>query len=229
MYRPKINFHEQYLKFSTEISNVDCGLKCLVNNPSGKPFCCDICEAVPVVYDQEWNYLRKNTDLWHVWSDTECSSTPEEIKEIENGVPNYQILLACKGPTFCQREYRAISCRQFPFFPYISKDYRFIGIAYEWHFESKCWVINNLNLVSDHYRAEFILFYDELFSIWPQEMESYANLSEQLRLAFLLTKRRIPVLHRNGGYYLMSPKSEKLYRINPLKFQKHGAYKLTPR
>ena len=226
MYRPKIDFLEQYQKFNAEITNIDCGLKCSVYNPSGKPYCCDICEAIPVAYDQEWNYLKKNTNLWHEWNGTDCSATPEEIKEIEDGIPKNQILVACKGPNFCQREFRAISCRQFPFFPYISTDYRFIGMVYEWHFESKCWVINNLNLVSDQYRSEFVLFYDELFSIWPEEMNSYANLSGLLRDAFSRLKRRMPVLHRNGGYYLMSPQSEKLYRVNPLNFRKHGVYNI---
>ena len=45
------------------------------------------------------------------------------------------LLLACQGPAHCQRPFRALSCRQFPFFPYITADDRFIGLAYEWEFE----------------------------------------------------------------------------------------------
>ena len=73
MYRPKINFQQQYADFNENILDFDCGQKCLEYNPSGKPFCCDICEAIPTAYDQEWNYLRKHTDLWHAWNQNDCS------------------------------------------------------------------------------------------------------------------------------------------------------------
>jgi hypothetical protein len=226
MRRPKINFREQYQKFYENILDLDCGIKCSVFNPSGKPFCCDICEAVPAAYDQEWSYLRQNTDLWKVWHGDECSLTSDEIKEIKEDTADYQILLACLGPALCQREYRAISCRQFPFFPYISRDYRFLGMAYEWHFETKCWVINYLDLIRKEYRNQFIGFYDDFFSLWPDDMESYACHSEQMRAEFIRQRRRIPVLHRNGGYYLISPRDERLRKVDSHSFQKHGFYHL---
>jgi len=45
------------------------------------------------------------------------------------------VLLACLGLSQCQHDFRALSCQQFPFFPYVSADYRFLGLAYEWEFE----------------------------------------------------------------------------------------------
>lgn len=225
MYRPKINFQQQYAAFNENICDFDCGQKCLEYNPSGKPFCCDICEAIPTAYDQEWNYLQKHTDLWHAWDQNDCSKNKPNQKNIEKDLVDYQILIACKGPADCIRNFRAVSCRQFPFFPYITHDFRFLGMAYEWHFESKCWVINHLHLVRNEYRKQFIVFYDQLFSIWPDDMESYASLSDQMRIAFIERKKRIPILHRNGHSYLLSPKNEKLEKVDPNQYQKYGVYK----
>jgi len=43
------------------IAEFDCGKKCAPHNPSGKPFCCDICHAVPAAYKIEMVYI-----IWSV-------------------------------------------------------------------------------------------------------------------------------------------------------------------
>ena len=222
---PQINIRTFYDSFDAPIVDLDCGKKCAPHNPSGKPFCCDICEAVPAAYWQEWAYLEPNTDLWHRWRGNECTESPEDPTNLEAETPATMQLLACLGPDQCQRDYRALSCRQFPFFPYITEDFRFLGLAYEWEFADKCWVISNLDIISKTYRQEFIQTFDELFSLWPQEMENYAIRSEEMRAHFITQRRRISILHRNGGYYLLSPKSERCRRVLPEKFPGFGVYK----
>ena len=207
---PHIPISKIYTSFNAPITEMDCGKKCAPHNPSGKPFCCDICEAVPAAYLQEWDYLQKNTDLWQTWRGDECDTSPKELATLQAETPETMILLACLGPDQCQREYRALSCRQFPFFPYISDDFRFLGLDHEWEFDGKCWVIDNLDAVSTTYRAEFIQTFDTFFDIFPQEMESYAIKSEAMRAEFLKRRRRIAILHRNGADYLLSPGSERL-------------------
>ena len=214
-----------YDRFDAPVTDFDCGQKCAPYNPSGKPFCCDICHAVPVAFKQEWEYLRPRTNLWHAWRGDECSGEPIDPQTLEAETPEHLALLACLGPAHCQREYRASSCRQFPFFPYISSNDRFIGLAYEWEFEQKCWVISNLAAVTETFRAEFIRAYDELFAHWPDEYESYYATSEEMRAAFAKQRRRIPILHRNGGYYLLSPGNERLTRGDPHTFRRFGVYK----
>jgi hypothetical protein len=135
------------------------------------------------------------------------------------------LLLACKGPEHCVRRFRAMSCREFPFFPYITSDYRFIGLAYDWSFEPTCWVISHLGTVTEDYRREFVQAYDDLFSLWPEELDSYAALSEAMRDQFEGQHRRIPLLHRNGGSYLISPESEGLRRTLPERFPRFGPYR----
>ena len=214
-----------YDGFNSAIAEFDCGKKCAPHNPSGKPFCCDICQAVPAAYLSEWKYLEPNTDLWHQWRGDECEETKaEDVARLKAETPAGMILLACLGPSQCQRDYRALSCRQFPFFPYVTSDYRFIGLAYEWQFEPVCWVISNLAEVTAKYREEFVQTHDRLFTLFQNEFETYAYHSELLRGEFVRRKRRFPLLHRNGGNYLVSPKSERLESVAAERLPRFGSY-----
>jgi hypothetical protein len=224
-FRPRLDIRSLYDRFNAPVTEFDCGQKCAPHNPSGKPFCCDICHAVPAAYRQEWDYLRPNTDLWHKWRGDECPEDPVDPAELRAVTPEHMLLLACQGPELCQRPFRALSCRQFPFFPYVTSDYRFIGLAYEWNFEPTCWVISNLGSVTETFRQEFVRVYDELFAQWQEEFDSYALLSEEMRAHFSAKKRRIPLLHRGGGYYLISPDSERIRRVTANQFRRFGPYK----
>ncbi len=217
-----------YDAFDAPIAALDCGQQCAPHNPGGKPFCCDICHAVPAAYQSEWTYLKDNTDLWHEWRGGECDTLKNakaEKKRLQADTPPSMILLACLGPSRCQRSFRALSCRQFPFFPYVTSDYRFLGLAYEWEFESKCWVISNLGRVMKRYREEFVRTYDHLFALFQEEFENYTFHSEKMRAVFHERRRRIPLLHRNGGYYLISPVSERARRASIEQLPSFAPYK----
>lgn len=217
---------EMYERFRSPIAELDCGKKCAPHNPSGKPFCCDICHAVPAAYTSEWSYLKGNTKLWHQWRGDECdATTSSERSRLEADTPENMILLACLGPAHCERDFRALSCRQFPFFPYVTSEYRFIGMAYEWEFEDRCWVISNLAQVTQTYRAEFYQTFDALFALFQDEFDSYAIHSEKLRAEFARRKRRFPLLHRNGNVYLVSPARERLQKVEVGELQAFGPYK----
>ncbi len=221
-----LNVRRLYDRFNAPVMGIDCGQRCAPHNPSGKPFCCDICQAVPAAYHPEWTYLRANTDLWRAWRGDECEDGAADPDALLAATPASMLLLACKGPARCQRPYRALSCRQFPFFPYITADDRFIGLAYEWEFEPVCWVLSNLGLVSDDYRREFVEAFDALFAAWPDEYENYVVHSEQMRAHFSALRRRIPVLHRRGGLYLLSPRSDRLARTTPDRLPRFGPYRV---
>jgi hypothetical protein len=217
-----------YDGFAAPIAALDCGQKCAPHNPRGKPFCCDICHAIPAAYTSEWAYLEKNTALWHKWRGNECADVNEagaEQARLQADTPENMLLLACLGPARCQRDFRALSCRQFPFFPYVTDDYRFLGLTYDWEFEPFCWVISHLEQVTDAYRAQFIRTFDQLFALFQDEFDSYALRSEQMRTHFIEQKRRIPILHRNGRFYLFSPGSERLRSLDPACLPQFGPYK----
>jgi len=221
---PLSNIRALYDGFDNSVAALDCGQKCAPHNPSGKPFCCDICHAVPAAYQQEWEYLQPKTDLWHKWRGDECPAGPE-AQLLKAEAPEEMVLLACLGPQACQRPFRALACRQFPFFPYVTSDYRFVGLAYEWEFEPVCWVISNLGEVTEAYRREFIETHDRLFALEQEIFENYAYHSERMRDFFARERRRIPLLHRNGGFYLISPGSERMARVEAGRLPRFGFYR----
>jgi hypothetical protein len=217
-----------YAGFNASISDLDCGQMCAPHNPSGKPFCCDICHAVPAAYPSEWDTLQPVTDFWHVWRGDECKGDEKPASRrarVESETPSGMLLLACLGPRACERENRLLSCRQFPFFPYVTSDYRFLGLAYDREFESACWVLSNLGRVSDAFREEFVRTYDHIFALFQDEFDSYALRSEETRAQFITQRRRIPLLHRDGGYRLISPNSERAHRVDTSQLPRFGVYR----
>jgi hypothetical protein len=210
--------------FDSTIASFDCGKKCAPHNPNGKPFCCDICHAVPAVYRSEWKYFEAETNLWHRYKAGEChdeGSNPDSTVDIP---PAGMIPLACLGPDRCQRDFRAISCRAFPFFPYISSDFRFLGLACEWEYESQCWVMSNLAVVTQKYRTEFLQTFDYLLALFDDIFENYAYHSELLRAYSRSRRKRFPLLHRNGNACLVSPTSERMQSIDLSRLPKYGPY-----
>lgn len=223
---PLSDIRALYDGFDAPVAALDCGQKCAPHNPSGKPFCCDICHAVPAAYQQEWDFLKPRTDLWHPWRGDECDPNGElEHQSLLAETPENMLLLACLGPAECQRPFRALSCRQFPFFPYVTADYRFLGLAYDWEFEQSCWVISNLTQVTAAYREQFVETHDRLFAFSQPAFESYQLHSQRMREHFAALRRRIPLLHRNAGFYLLSPASERLQRVQPERLPRFGVYR----
>jgi hypothetical protein len=86
-------------------------------------------------------------------------------------------------------------------------------------------VISNLARVTQSYREEFVRTYDRLFALFQEEFEHYAYHSDIMRKQFAQRRRRFPLLHRNGGYYLVSAASERLERVDPERLPRFGFYK----
>lgn len=225
---PSLNIRQLYDSFDAPVTPFDCGELCAVHNPCGKPFCCDICHAVPAAYHQEWQYVQDRTDLWHAWRGDECQEHPEDPSGLLAGTPDHMLLLACLGPQRCQRQFRLLGCRQFPFFPYITSNFEFIALAYEWEFEKSCWVISHLDEVTTAFRQQFVQTYDALFSLWGEEFSSYVNRSQDLRRAFKKKKRPVPLILRGGEIVLLDPRSQALQPVAPDGLPKFGPYRSSP-
>jgi hypothetical protein len=219
-----------YANFAAPIAEFDCGEKCAPHNESGKPFCCDICHAVPTAYQSEWVYLLDNTDLWHEWKAEQCTDTPEEaaaeVERLRKETPDTMVLMECLGPKQCQRNFRALTCRQFPFFPYIDSQGNLLGLSYYWEYENECWIINHLEVVTSKYIEQFIEAFEFIFTQMPQEFENYKTHSEVTRDEMIDMKRALPLLHRNGKAYKVTPSNERMRRVSPEAFPKFGPYKI---
>ncbi len=215
-------FANLYARFHSPITEIDCGSKCAPYNQGGKPFCCDTRHAVPTAYDSEWEYLRNNTNLWRSWRDEDPFVSPRLQEEIPTG----QMLIKCLGYTLCQRQFRSITCRAFPFFPYITRQGSFIGLSYYWEYEDRCWVISNLSRVTLKFRSESINAYDWLFEHIPHEKENYRHHSSVMRRVFGRRHRTIPLLHRDGKTYKITPRNGHHCRAAPESLPMFGPFRI---
>lgn len=216
----RINFVDLYGHFNAPISEFDCGDRCAPHNERGVPFCCDTRHAVPTAYKEEWQYLEQNTDLWHLWE----ADSPEDTLRLQLQAPEGQVLIACLGHAACRRGFRSITCRSFPFFPYLDREGNFLGLSYYWEYEDRCWVISNLHIVTPEYRSQFIRAYDEIFNRIPEEQENFRSFSNTMRRVFGRRHRAIPLLHRNGFTYKVTPRNGRMRRIALEKLPLFGPY-----
>lgn len=216
------SFSELYDRFEAPITALDCGERCAPYNERGVPFCCDTHHAIPSAFLAEWEYLQANTDLWHTYQ----APNPAESARLAAQVPDGQVLIECLGHKLCQRGFRSITCRAFPFFPYVSRDGEFIGLSYYWEYEDRCWVTSHLEVVTPLYLAQFVAAFEALFTGYPQEREGFRQESIRMRRVFGQRQRAIPLLHRNGKCYKITPHNGRMRRVEPQAFGLHGVYKI---
>lgn len=217
-----LDFTSLYARFEAPIAALDCGERCAPYNERGAPFCCDLGHAVPSAYQAEWEHLQAHSDQWRPYQ----GRSERETERILAQTPDGQLALACRGAALCVRSYRAITCRSFPFFPYITRQGDFIGLSYYWEYEDRCWVISNLKVVTPEYRRQFIDIYDELFARMPDEHETFRQFSTTMRRSFARRRRAIPLLHRNGNVYKVTPRNGRLRRVDPATLPAFGPYEI---
>jgi hypothetical protein len=216
------DFEALYTRFHLPIAALDCGERCAPHNERGAPFCCDTQHVVPTAYDREWNYLRNHTDLWRPWQGSDARETDRLLEQAPEG----QVLIACLGHKLCQREFRSITCRAFPFFPYLTREGVFTGFSYYWEFEDRCWVISNLSIVSRPYLDELTAAFETIFEQYPEERENYRQHSATMRRSFAQRRRAIPLVSRGGVFYKISPGNGRMRRVKAEELPKFGPYKV---
>lgn len=215
-------FKEIYTIFSSPLSDIDCGEKCGPFNDYGVPVCCDISLIIPSAFREEWGFLEKNTDLWQPWS----SSNPLD-KDIADEVQEGQVLLKCLGYKRCQRQFRTLTCRAFPFFPYLDSQGNFLGLAYFQEYRELCWILSNLSTVTMVYKAEFQQAFELLFDQYPTSKESYCQYSSYLRDENVLSGDKIILLDFEGNVFVLDPGSEISNRVSYEDLESYGPFRIT--
>jgi hypothetical protein len=203
-----------YEIFQAPLSRIDCGNRCAPFNDKKQPFCCDTRYVVPVAYRAEWAFLQEQSKMWVPY---ERQAENNYFADLEKDVARDQVLISCSGHLHCERQYRTICCRAFPFYPYINSNNEFIGLAYYWEYENLCWVISNLHMITKEYRDEFISVFDMIFDKIPQEKVDYYHYSSVHRSEYSKNRKKITLIHREGGndisFFRISPKTEWLESI----------------
>lgn len=218
---PQLKFEEYeslYAGFESPVSKFDCGQYCAPHN-NGQPVCCSTTHCIPVAPREEWKFLQTRSDLWHKYKPQTAGE-----KKLKDELPSDIFLIECKGAALCERENRSLSCRTFPFFPYITKDYGFVGLSYYWYFEDLCWVMSNLQVVEKPFLDEFVSTFELLFRKVPGELETFRDYSATMRRVFSRQKRTIPLIGRDGHYYEVVPSTGEVRPADVEKFAKHGPY-----
>lgn len=200
------------------ISRYDCGKKCAPLN-GGDPVCCTTDSAVPIAHKSEWKLLKSRTDLWHRFKPYDAAT-----RKIVDEISDDCTAIECKGARFCERDNRTLACRAFPFFPYISREEEFVGLACFWEFEDRCWVISNLDVVNRKFVQEFVSVHEKLFKKDPQEKEYASTQSATGRRLFSRWKRFIPIIGRDGGYLKELPHRGGIVKARLSEFKAHGPY-----
>ena len=100
--------------------------------------------------------------------------------------------IECKGVAHCERDNRSMACRAFPFYPYITREGEFAGLAYYWSFEETCWVISNLSVVDKGFVDEFVRVHEYLMKVDTDELENFTAFSANMRRVFSRRRRSIP-------------------------------------
>jgi hypothetical protein len=195
-------------RFRAPVVDLDCGQKCKHLN-NGVPICCDTEHAVPIMNKDEYKLLRRRSDLWRAFKPS-GPDTQELVDSLGKGCKAVE----CKGAKFCERDNRSLSCRAFPFFPYITRDDEILGLAYYWTFEDRCWVISNLQAVTSEFVQEFLDAYDRLFAVDPEEREVFRDYSATMRRVFSRWDRPIYVIDANCDFLRVEPHGARVVKAS---------------
>jgi hypothetical protein len=90
-------------------------------------------------------------------------------------------------------------------------------------------VISHLEKVTSTYLEEFVQTYEKLFELFPDEIENFRYHSTRMRRLFDRMKRAVPLLHRNGYLYKITPRNGRMRRIPPEKLPRFGPYQIGER
>lgn len=216
---PKLDhetFREIYRAFEMPLAEIDCGLKCSPHHDRGVPVCCDIQRVIPAAFELEWDYLQAHTDLWQPWSPSGLID-----RELQDDLMEGQVLVKCKGFQECQRAYRTLTCRAFPFYPYLDSRGDFLGLAYYRDFREQCWIISNLSVVVLEYKTSFRDAFEMIFAVFPPYRQNTQDYCLYVREEADSRGELLAVLDFQGGVGLIDPVTE---RKSPVSYRDLEAF-----
>lgn len=189
------DFTVLYREFQSAPATFDCGKKCAPFN-DGEPFCCDTGWVVPIAFKDEWKYLEKKTNLWHEFR----PRNSDEFDLIDEIDEDESVFIECKGVKYCERENRSISCRTFPFEPYLDTRGNLLGLVYNRVIEDKCYLVDRPQIVTKEFVRQYMRFIEKFFKMLPSEKELYMEQSRIYRNLISRRKKPLVVLTEKGPF-----------------------------
>lgn len=212
------DFERLYEGFDAPVSRFDCGRKCAPLN-GGEPVCCSARNAVPVVHKAEFEFLKTRTDMWSRFRPHD-GPTRQIVRELNADCA----AIECKGARHCERDNRAIVCRTFPFYPYLTRQRELVGLGTYWVFEDRCWMMSNLEVVDRTFITQFLATYEAIFAKDEDEFATYVDFSASARRVHSRWGRDIPLLGRDGALLMVTPSTGAIRPGRKKDFPKMGPY-----
>jgi hypothetical protein len=175
-----------YRLLSVPMTDFDCGSKCAPDN-DGVPYCCDREQVTPVLFRDEYRWHREQGTFWKKMP----IKTKQEKKLVEETC-TYNVFSLCPGVKNCRRTLRSLSCRMFPFEPFLDKKGSVIGLVYQDGDNERCPLIGkSRRFYNQAYISNAIRVWQELVDTFPEEKEMY--LRESRRRKRLATRTGKPL------------------------------------
>jgi len=184
------DIEEFYRLLDEEIAEFDCGAKCAPRNRNKVPYCCDISKAIPLMYREEYDYVRRHTAMWQPYR---LKDKGEKLDELE-----YHVYLECRGPAQCERPWRSIVCRIFPTYPAMDEDGRPIGLFFNTVLRDKCHLVGRPELVRPAFIRNHVAFWNLLFERHAGERDFHAGLFRQTQARYRRLRKPFIILMPTG-------------------------------
>lgn len=173
------------------VTAFDCGTLCAPGN-GGVPVCCHAPTILPVLYKAELALLRRRTTMWtrHVPQGADA-----ELAQLARPC---DVFAVCKGHLQCEREHRDLTCRTFPFEPYLDHRGRLAGLVFCFDLAHLCPLMLGDQRIEPEFLAQCLRMYARLFEFAPEEHAFHLGISRRLRRQFGQRREPIPVFTTAG-------------------------------
>jgi len=197
-----------YNAFTAEVCDFNCGTLCAPDN-GGEPACCRNDGCAPILYKDELRYLKSNTDMWR----RRRARNEEERKEFAE-IEDYICYGGCKGVTHCDRRYRSLTCRFFPFEPYIEKSGQFPGLTWVYRCDYLCPLIGNREVrINQEYIDQSVRVWWSMFALYPEEYSCYYEESEKTRRTLKRRGKRVRIFRSSEAETIRRRQEELLEKL----------------
>jgi hypothetical protein len=167
----------------------DCAAMCAPAN-DGIPFCCDVANAVPLLFKTERRLIAGRSDLWSTWKPRNKAE-----EKLLDDIPDDTVFCECKGVQHCERENRSLSCRTFPLEPYVDKRGVLVGLVFNAEFLGKCPLTTKHKMIPQETVDKHYEFWDYFTDIKEEEFDCYYENSQRLRRRRGQTKKPFHIFY----------------------------------
>jgi hypothetical protein len=181
--------HELYDLLSVPMIDFDCGALCAPTN-DGVPACCDIEHAVPMLYRDEYRWLRKKSTFWKRYP----RRGAEDREYAESMEDEFRVLAVCPGAKRCDRAQRSLVCRTFPFEPFVDGRGRMLGLTYNTEAGRSCPLTSRgESSYNPRYLKNCRMFWETVLEIFPDERNMYIEESRRRKRLWRRRGRAVPL------------------------------------